>query len=232
MISFIVPTLNEKNNIENTVKKINSSFSEKKNYEIIFVDDKSNDGSLEIIKRLSKDNNNIDYITPEKKLGLGNALSLGHKISKGDFIFFLDCDNSIDQNNLMKITNSKKKDALVIGSRYLNKSKINGVNFIKVFMSRILNFMISKYLSIPAKDISHSCRIFPSSVILDTKNLKHPIFFWEHSLYCNFIGLKIIEIPIEFDERKSGKTKNSFYSLFKNICFALFSIIKLKFKYK
>ena len=70
MISFIVPTLNEKNNIENTVKKINSSFSEKKNYEIIFVDDKSNDGSLEIIKRLSKDNDNIDYITPEKKLGL------------------------------------------------------------------------------------------------------------------------------------------------------------------
>ena len=84
MISFIIPTLNEKNNIDLTVQKIEKSISEQESYEIIFVDDKSTDGSLEKIKKLSKNNNNINYVIPKKKMGLGNALSLGQKVSKGD----------------------------------------------------------------------------------------------------------------------------------------------------
>ncbi len=232
MISFIIPTLNEKNNIDITVQKIEKSISELESYEIIFVDDKSTDGSLEKIKKLSKNNNNINYVIPKKKMGLGNALSLGQKVSKGDYIFFLDCDNSINLQDLIKIKNSKQKNKLIIGSRYLKNSRINGVNSLKIFMSKFLNFILSKYLSISVRDISHSCRIFPRSIFLKTKNLKHPIFFWEHSLYCDRKGVNIIEIPIKFDERKSGKTKNSFFSLIKNICFAFFSIINLKFKYK
>ena len=177
MISFIIPTLNEKNNIDLTVQKIEKSISEQESYEIIFVDDKSTDGSLEKIKKLSKNNNNINYVIPKKKMGLGNALSLGQKVSKGDYIFFLDCDNSINLQDLIKIKNSKQKNKLVIGSRYLKNSRISGVNFLKVFMSRFLNFILSKYLSISVRDISHSCRIFPKSIYLKTKNLKHQSSF-------------------------------------------------------
>ena len=232
MISFVIPTLNEIDNINSTVEKIKKSFTNNENYEIIFVDDKSNDGSLEKIIILSKNNININYCIPEKRLGLGNALSLGQKKSKGDFIFFLDCDNSINITDLIKLKNSKKNDRLVIGSRYLKESRINGVNSLRIFLSRSLNFLVSKYLKIPAIDISHSCRIFPNSLFLKTKNFKHPNFFWEHSLYSVYKNLKIMEVPIEFSERKTGKSKNSFFSLFKNIFFALILILKLKFKYK
>ena len=103
MISLVIPTLNEINNINSTVEKIKKSFTDNENYEIIFVDDKSNDGSLEKIIILSKNNININYCIPEKRLGLGNALSLGQKKSKGDFIFFLDCDNSINITDLIKL---------------------------------------------------------------------------------------------------------------------------------
>ncbi len=232
MISIIIPTLNEINNIDSTINKIKNIFSNNEDYEIIFVDDESNDGSLEKIKTLSNIFPNISYIIPNQRLGLGYALSIGQKNSKGEFILFLDCDNSINKSDLTKLINCKEKNKLVIGSRYLNDSKINGVNNIKIFLSKFFNYLISYYLKIPAKDISHSFRIFPKSIILSTKNLKHPIFFWEHSLYCKKKGLEIKEIPITFDERISGKSKNSFYSLFKNIFFSFRSIINLKFIYK
>ncbi len=232
MISFIVPTLNEVGNIEKTIDKITKNFSKNYNFEIIFVDDKSDDGTLDKIQSISKDNTNIKLIISEERLGLGHALIQGQTKASGEYIFFLDCDNSINYDDLNKLIKSCDKDSLIIGSRYITNSKINGVNKIKIFLSRFLNFVISKYLKINAIDISHSCRLFPKKILLRTSNLRHPVFFWEHSLYCAYKNLKIVEIPIEFDERKSGKTKNSFFSLFKNIFFAIISIINLKFKYK
>ena len=175
MISFVIPTLNEVSNIDLTVEKIKKSFTDSSDYEIIFVDDKSIDGTMEKIWILSKEYNNINYCVPEKRLGLGNALSLGQKKSKGDFIFFLDCDNSINISNLIKLKNAKKDNTLVIGSRYLKESKINGVNNLRIFLSRSLNFLVSNYLKIPAIDISHSCRIFPNSLHLKTNNFKKPL---------------------------------------------------------
>lgn len=232
MISFVIPTLNEIKNIESTVQKIKKCFINTNDYEIIFVDDKSNDGSLEKIKILSQNNKNINYCVPDKRLGLGNALILGQKKTKGDFIFFLDCDHSIDGSNLSKLIKSTENNSLVIGSRYLKNSKIYGVNKFRIFLSKLTNFFVSKYLKIPVIDISHSCRVFPKSIFFETHNLKHPIFFWEHTLYCLKNNFVVNEIAIEFYERKSGISKNSFSSLFKNIFNALISILKLKSKYK
>ena len=181
---------------------------------------------------ISDSNKNINYCVPERRQGLGNALKLGQRQTKGDFIFFLDCDHSIDFTNLLKLIKSIENNTLVIGSRYLKNSKINGVNKFRIFLSKLTNFFVSKYLKISVIDISHSCRVFPKSIYFETKNLKHPIFFWEHTLFCMKNRFKIKEIPIEFYERKSGVSKNSFSFLFKNIFNALISIIKLKFKYK
>lgn len=232
MISFVIPTLNEIDNIDLTVQKIKQCFNNKNEYEIIFVDDQSNDGSLEKIITLSKNNLNIDYCIPAKRLGLGNALILGQKKTKGDYIFFLDCDNSINTSNLLKLIKSIKKNTLVIGSRYLKNSKIFGVNKLRIFLSKLTNYLISRYLNIPIFDISHSCRVFPKSIVLETENFKHPIFFWEHTLYCLKNNFVINEVSIEFYERKSGISKNSFLLLFKSIFFAIISILRLKFKYK
>ena len=88
MISFIIPTLNEKNNIDLTVQKIEKSISEQESYEIIFVDDKSTDGSLEKIKKLSKNNNNINYVIPKKKNGLRKCIKFGSKSFKRRLYFF------------------------------------------------------------------------------------------------------------------------------------------------
>ena len=67
MISFIIPTLNEINNVDSTVNKIKCLLINE-DYEIIFVDDRSEDGTLQKIQLLSQENNNIKFYIPEKEI--------------------------------------------------------------------------------------------------------------------------------------------------------------------
>ena len=226
MISVIIPTLNEVSNIDNTVFRLKKLFKEIKiKYEIIFVDDKSTDGTIQKIENYKKKSQLIKLIISNKRRGLGYALMQGVNLSRGTYILFLDADNSVENNFLKRMIKNKENDTLVIGSRYINNSKIRGVSKIKIFFSRSLNILISKIFNIKAVDISHSLRIFPSTFKIKTTNYKHPSFFWEHSIKAKKNNMKIIEIPVNFDERKSGKTKNSFFKLFKSI------IMSMKFLY-
>ena len=88
MISFIIPTLNEVGNIYKTVEKISENFSRENEFEIIFVDDKSEDGTLAKIQEISKKTINIKLIISPQRNGLGNALLQGQALAKGDYIFF------------------------------------------------------------------------------------------------------------------------------------------------
>ncbi len=232
MISFIIPTLNEKGNIDTTISKIVSCFENVEDFEIIFVDDKSTDGTLNEINNSINQYKNIKLIISGKKMGLGNALLLGQKSSSGNFVFFLDCDNSILTHDIKKIISLKNEQKVIIGSRYIKNSKIYGVNKIKLFLSRTLNFIVSRYLGIKAIDISHSCRLFPKQLLFECKNLHHPIFFWEHSYLSTLNGFEILETSISFYERSDGATKNNLFKLFKIVLKNIFVVIKLKNKNK
>lgn len=226
MISIIVPTLNELSNIDKTIIRIKNLFSKIKiNYEIIFVDDNSDDGTIKKILEHKKEDKKIKLIISKKRKGLGYALSQGMNKSKGHYILFLDADNSVQNIYLEKLIKYRNDNTLIIGSRYIKNSRIRGVSKIKIFFSKTLNILISKIFDINAVDISHSLRLFPSKFKIKTLNYRHPSFFWEHSVKASRKNLKIIELPVNFDERKSGKTKNSFFKLFKSI------LISLKFMY-
>lgn len=226
MISVIIPTLNELSNIDETVLRIKKLFNKIKiNYEIIFVDDKSDDGTIEKILTYKKKNKKIKLIISTQRKGLGYALLLGVNSSIGHYILFLDADNSVQNKYLEKIIINRNNNSLIIGSRYIKNSKIKGVSKIKIFFSKVLNILVSKIFNINAIDISHSLRLFPSNLKMKTLNYKHPSFFWEHSIKASRRNLKIVEIPVSFDERKSDKTKNSFFKLFKSV------IVSIKFLY-
>lgn len=226
MISIIIPTLNELSNIDKTIIRIKNLFSKIKiNYEIIFVDDNSDDGTIKKILEHKKEDKKIKLIISKKRKGLGYALSQGMNKSKGYYILFLDADNSVQNIYLEKLIKYRNDNTLIIGSRYIKNSRIRGVSKIKIFFSKTLNILISKIFDINAVDISHSLRLFPSKFKIKTLNYRHPSFFWEHSVKASRKNLKIIELPVNFDERKSGKTKNSFFKLFKSI------LISLKFMY-
>lgn len=198
----------------------------KDSFEIIIIDEKSSDKTIQIIKKCQKIN--IKIVISKKKLGLGYALSQGVAKAKGKLILFLDADNSVENKYLSQIIKASASNRLVIGSRYLKNSKILHVPIIKSFLSKLLNKYLSKLFNLKVKDCSHSLRIFPKKFRYKVKNYNHPIFFWEHTIEAKKKGLNIIEIPVHFCERNNGKSKNSFFKMLKNVVMSFNNILVLK----
>lgn len=227
LISVIIPTLNEEANIVKTILRVKKLFNEiKTKYEIIIVDEKSTDNTIKNIHK--QKNKNLKIIISKKKLGLGYALYQGVNVSRGEYILFLDADNSVKNIYLKRIIKKVSNKEVVIGSRYLKLSEIKGVSKIKILLSENLNKMISLIFTLKVKDSSHSLRIFHKNFKYKITNFNHPIFFWEHTINAISKGFKVSEVPISFNERLSGKTKNSFRRLFKNIILSIKNIYKLK----
>ena len=221
-VAFIIPTLNEEDNITKIFDLIkNTNLNLNLGYEIIFVDDGSKDKTIDKIKLLKKDKSNINLIQNNSRKGLGNALLKGMNSSNANYIIFLDCDVSINKKNLEELLKNRKHDTMLIGSRYIKNSKIYGVPFIKSLLSNILNKIVSLIYHLKIRDVSHSLRIFPNIFQdLEIKILTHPGFFWEITIKFNRIG-KLNEIPIQFNERRHGITKNKI----KKLIISVFSFI-------
>ena len=127
MFSIVIPTINEEKNICLTIKRLLKIF---KNiiFEIIIIDDKSSDNTVSEVKKLkNKLNLKITILINNHSKGLGNALLLGYNLSKYNFVMFLDADLSIKESDIYKLYKYRKKNSIIIGSRYIAKSKIIGV---------------------------------------------------------------------------------------------------------
>ena len=124
-LSIIIPVYNEIDQLKYTIKKLLSLKKKIKNFDIIFIDDFSDDDSFKYIKKISNKNSLIK-IFKNKKKGLGPAISRGILKSKSDFICTFMSDLSDDINDLVKyfkIIKKKNQDA-VLGTRFSKKSKI------------------------------------------------------------------------------------------------------------
>ena len=215
-ISVIIPTLNEEENIDRIFNKARSVFENLSiDWEIIFVDDKSSDNTQKKIISLPKSKVRL-IISPRRK-GLGSAISLGWKNSKKKYVLFLDCDSNIPNNELIKLIELRNHKSVIIGSRYINGSKIIGAPLLKVLLSKYLNIFIGKLLYLRVRDISHSLRILPNKFIEIEEITSHPGYFWILSYKLKRKGYKIIEIPISFYERENGETKNSSLKMIKSV---------------
>ena len=115
--SIIIPAYNEKNTILNTLNKINSQFKGKCDFEIIVINDSSNDGTFEILKK----NPNLysTLINNEVNLGKGGSIKKALGEAKGNYIFFQDADDEYDPNDYLQFVDIilKFHPDLIIGSR-------------------------------------------------------------------------------------------------------------------
>jgi len=125
--SIILPTLNEAGHIKDLISEINNIFIlHKLNFEIIIIDDNSTDGTVELIRNISKNNNKVSiYVRENKKDSLVQSLIDGIKIAKYERIIWMDADFSHPPNYInefIKLNNSDDYDALVF-SRFLKDSR-------------------------------------------------------------------------------------------------------------
>ncbi len=210
---IIFPTYNEKENIEKIIKAV---LSQDKRVEVLTVDDKSPDGTGEIVDRLAKENSRINILHREKKEGLGRAYIAGFKWcleKKYDYIFEMDADFSHDPQYVGDFLSAIEENDLVLGSRY-----ISGVNVVNWPMSRLLlSYFANVYTRIvtglPVRDATGGFKCFRRQTLeainLNAIKSNGYIFQIEVSMRIWKKGFRIKEIPIVFTDRQHGASKMS-----------------------
>ena len=155
------------------------------------------------------------FLNSDKKLGRGSAVRRGMKFCKRDFPnfkYFIECDadGSHQVLDIIKLRDHGSKADLLIGSRYLKESQIIGWSLQRKIFSRLLNFIIPRLLHIPVKDITNGLRRYSPRTI-DYILKSNPInngftYLSEQILIAHSKGLLILELPIVFIDRVSGKS--------------------------
>ncbi len=208
-LSIVVPAKNEEKNIANTFKKIKTKLSKYNiKYEIIIIDDFSDDKTIKILKNLK--NNNL-YFYKNNIPGVGNAVKYGILKSKKKYICIFMADASDHINDLVvyyKLINKDNLDA-VFGSRFLKKSKIKNYPFLKLVLNRIFNKFVQLLTFSPYNDFTNAFKIYRRSKLLKIFPLKSKKFeiFLEIPLKFYIKKNKINFIPINWTGRKLGVSK-------------------------
>ena len=122
--SVILPTLNEKGHIIELIKKIRFIFSEiHQKYEIILVDDNSTDGTIDLVKNIEKDYDNVKlFVRRDLKKNLANSINLGIQNSKYENVIWMDADFQHPPEYIKLFHDFQKKYDLIVFSRFLKNS--------------------------------------------------------------------------------------------------------------
>jgi len=228
----IIPTFNEKENIE---KIIRSTFSQKKAFDILVVDDSSPDGTANIVKNLQKEfPNNLFLEIRKEKNGLGAAYIHGFKWAiqkKYDYIIEMDADFSHNPADLIRLYQAcaNKGADVSIGSRYSQ-----GVNVVNWPMKRVLlSYFASKYVrfvtGIPLNDTTAGFVCYKRKVLETIKLDKIKFVGYAFQIEMKFKawkhGFNIQEVSVIFTDRTLGESKMSKTIITE----AVFGIIKMRF---
>lgn len=229
----IIPTYNERENIENIIRAV---FGLEKRFHILVIEDNSPDGTAAIVKTLQTEFADRLFMVERKgKSGLGTAYIAGFKWALQHdygFIFEMDADFSHNPNDLPKLYDActVKGGDMAIGSRY-----VSGVNVVNWPMGRVLmSWCASKYVQfitrMPIQDTTAGFVCYRREVLetidLDNIRFKGYAFQIEMKFTAYKSKFKIIEVPVIFINRELGTSKMN-TSIFGE---AMFGVISLKVK--
>ena len=227
----IIPTYNEKENIEAIIKAV---FSQEKQFDILVVDDSSPDGTSEIVINIQKQFSNLFLQVRKDKTGLGAAYIHGFNwaLAKNyDYIIEMDADFSHNPKDLIHLYNACAIDGadFSIGSRYLN-NKINVVNW--DIKRLLLSYFASKYVKIitqiPIFDTTAGFVCYKSMVLKNIELDKIKFVGYAFQIEMKFKAwkrkFKHKEVSVIFTDRKKGTSKMSGSIISE----AVFGVIKMR----
>ena len=211
----IIPTYNEKENIEKIIRKV---FFLSFTFEVLIIDDGSPDGTAEIVKKLQSEFPNQLHLEQRVgKLCLGTAYIHGFKwaLSKNyKYIFEMDADFSHNPEDLIRLRNACENGAdLAIGSRY-----VKGVNVVNWPMGRVLmSYFASMYVRwitrITIQDATAGFKCYRSIVLETIPMDKIKFVGYAFQIEMKFTAIKygfnVVEVPIIFTDRTEGTSKMS-----------------------
>ncbi len=199
-ISIVIPVFNEKDSINQLYNEIINSLNIR-DYEIIFIDDGSTDGSSEKVQELIQNNEKVNLIQFYRNYGKSAALSEGFKHSEGDYVVTMDADLQDDPTEIENLINKLEEGFDVVSGWKKNRKD----PLSKRLPSKLFNFITRIFTSVKIHDFNCGLKIYKKSVI---KTLD--IYGGRHRYIPALAGqkkFKVSEIIVNHRSRKHGVTK-------------------------
>jgi|BEDMetMinimDraft_2_1075160.scaffolds.fasta_scaffold01121_2 dolichol-phosphate mannosyltransferase len=215
MITVILPTYNEAENIKDLIEAIEMELKDIE-HEIVVVDDDSSDGTIEVVRELSN-KYPIKLISRKAERGLGSAIITGLKIALSNEkvikIVTMDADLSHDPRYLKEMLRKSEGLDILIGSRYVKHGRTENWSLIRRLISYFANQIVKLLFDTKIGDHTSNYRVYSrraAEIISKSINTKHYEYQIGSLLIALDNNLKIGEFPIVFKERGSGKSKLTF----------------------
>ena len=210
-ILVIIPTYNERENLERIVSRTRDSVPEA---HIVVADDNSPDGTGDIADALVAIDDHIHVLHRAGKEGLGAAYLSGFAwaIDQGyDVLVEMDADGSHQPEQLPKLLAALRRADVVLGSRWVNGGSVVNWPKHREFLSRGGNLYTRAMLGIPLHDATGGYRAFRADALrtLDLSDVESKGYCFQVDMAWRAVrsGLRVVEVPIEFVERELGDSK-------------------------
>lgn len=225
----IVPTYNEKENIERLVMQLRF---QRGDIRVLVVDDGSPDGTGAIAERLAAADSGVMVVHRSGKLGLGTAYKTGFLFGLNHgypYICTMDADFSHNPESLPALIDLASTGVdLVVGSRYVAGGSIVGSTRMRQFVSYGANWLAHLLLGVSIRDCTAGFRCYRRRVLdaidLDSIFSSGYSFLIEMAYYCKKAGFRTGEVPITFVNRTEGASKISKTEIYK----AFYTLIRLR----
>ena len=206
-VSVILPSYNERENIEEAVDRISAALGDQL-LEIIIIDDDSPDETWKLVKELNREKVNLIHRKEEK--GLASALAAGVEKSSGDIVVWLDCDLGIPPEEIINLIQQLNIYDVSIGSRYVKNGSDSRAKWITI-SSKIVNILAQIMLTNEVKDYTSGFIALKRNVVDKIKINPQGFgeYFIEFVYRCIQEKYKIIEIGYAYGNRKGGVSKSS-----------------------
>jgi len=211
-ISVVVPVYNEKDNVTILHQKIKDVMIKNSyDYEIIFVDDGSSDGTFDIMREIAKEDRNLKIIRFRRNFGQTAAMAAGFDYAKGDVIVSLDGDLQNDPEDIPELLKKIEEGYDVVSGWRKNRQDEKK----RVAFSKVANWLIGKITKVNLHDYGCSLKAYRSDV---AKNLH--MYGELHRfipVLANIYGASITEIPVKHHPRQFGQSKYNLSRTFRVI---------------
>ncbi len=201
-LSVVIPVFNEFDSVQDTIKQLNDELKKAKvSYEIVVVNDGSDDGTAEILSTI----NGIVYLNRKINMGYGYSIKEGIQKASADKIMIIDADGSYPVNMVEELLKHSKENSMVIGERNVNRFSMSFLNRFAKIIIRSIIFILTRHW---IKDFNSGMRIFDKSLALRYWNLFPNGFSFTTTITVATLieDKKIQFIPINYNKRV-GKSK-------------------------
>lgn len=220
MISIVIPIYNERDNIKPLLSKIQAALRDQ-DYEVIFVDDGSRDGSREVLREAARDHLEVKTILLQKNFGQTAALAAGVDHATGEVIVPMDGDLENDPADIPKLL--KKLDGgydVVSGWRV---KRWEGEFLTRKLPSRMANWLVSQVAGLKLHDYGCTLKAYRAEIL---KNIR--LYGEMHrfiAAYAYWNGAKVTELPVHYQKRTYGQSNYGIGRIWK----VLLDLLTLKF---